>query len=64
MKTILTFSLTLLSISMLTNGECVFQDDPENVVSTQLEGSWGLNQELTQVLVPSFADSIDLKEIK
>ena len=64
MKTILTFSLTLLSISMLTNEECVFQDDPENVVSTQLEGSWGLNQELTQVLVPSFADSIDLKEIK
>ena len=45
--------LGLSSISMHANGKCNIQDDPRNVVSTQLEGSWELNQEITKVLSPS-----------
>merc|ERR1711915_565929 len=57
------FSLTLLSTSMLANGECVYQEDPENVVSTQLEGSWGYNQEISMVLT-LWSDNLDIKEVK
>jgi len=57
------FSLALSSISMLANGECVFQDDPENVVSTQLEGSWGFNQDISLVLSP-WSNDLNIKEVK
>merc|ERR1719342_1616507 len=57
------FFMTLLSISMLANGDCVFQDEPGNVVSTQLEGSWGFNQEISMVLAPWSYD-LDIKELK
>jgi len=57
------FFMTLLSISMLANGECVFQDEPGNVVGTQLEGSWGFNLEISMVLAP-WSDDIDIKELK
>jgi len=43
----------LSSNSMHARGKCVYQDDPKNVVSTQLEGSWEINQEITAVLSPS-----------
>ena len=45
--------LGLSSNSMHARGKCVYQDDPKNVVSTQLEGSWEINQEITAVLSPS-----------
>merc|ERR1719244_2333432 len=48
---------------MLANGECVYQEDPENVVSTQLEGSWGYNQEISMVLTP-WSDNLDIQEVK
>ena len=48
---------------MLANGECVFQDEPGNVVRTQLEGSWGFNQEISMVLAPWSYD-LDIKELK
>ena len=58
--------LSLYLISMLSfqaNGECMFQEDPENVVSTQLEGSWVFNEEISLVLTP-WSNGFDLKEMK
>merc|ERR1719259_277535 len=37
------------------DGKCAYQDDLNNVVSTQLEGSWGINLKISKVLSPKFA---------
>merc|ERR1719259_1108432 len=41
------------------DGKCAYQDDQNNVVSTQLEGSWGINLEISKVLSPKFALPFD-----
>jgi len=41
------------------DGKCAYQDDLNNVVSTQLEGSWGINLEISKVLSPKFAQPFD-----
>ena len=61
--TLIVFSVVVLSLSTLANGECVVKDDPENIVSTQLEGSWGLNVELSLILSP-WSDGLNIKELK
>ena len=42
---------------------CVVQPDPENVVASQLEGSWALDRDLSSTLAPSFQAG-DVEEIK
>ena len=36
---------------------CEVEWDKNNVVATQLEGSWAVNKELTSVLYPSYSHS-------
>ena len=52
-----TLKLTLpLLVSVFTSqatADCVVEWDSENVVATQLEGSWVPNEELTQIIYPS-----------
>ena len=45
------------------DANCVVEWDDGNVVATQLEGSWAINRELTQVLVPWY-DLDEIDEIK
>ena len=50
-----------LLVSLLTSqaaADCEVEWDSENVVATQLEGSWAINMELTLVLSPSIANEI------
>ena len=46
-----------------TTADCVVEWDSENVVATQLEGSWALNKELSLVLTP-WSDTLNLEEVK
>ena len=58
MYTTLQLSLPLL-VSLLTSraaADCVVEWDSQNVVGTQLEGSWAINMELSLVLSPSMAN--------
>ena len=43
--------------------DCVVEWDSENVVATQLEGSWAINRELSLVLTPG-SDTLTLEEVK
>ena len=55
--------LLVVSGTTTTTTGCVVEWDEENVVATQLEGSWAINRELTQVLVPWY-DLDEIDEIK
>ena len=62
-----TFNLAiLLMVSVFTSraaADCEVEWDSENVVATQLEGSWALNKELSLVLTP-WSDTLNLEEVK
>ena len=58
------FGGILLSILPLLQSQCVLDPSQENVLSTQLEGSWIIDQELSSWLVPSWLESVDLQEMK
>ena len=62
-----TFHLAiLLMVSVFTSqatADCVVEWDSENVVATQLEGSWAINRELSLVLTPG-SDTLTLEEVK
>ena len=58
------FGVLWLDILPLLQSQCVLQPSPENVLSTQLEGSWIIDQELSTWLVPSWLESVDLQEMK
>ena len=57
-------TLFLLALPLLVSSDCVVEWDSENVVATQLEGSWALNQEVSNDLYPYEADNINIAEIK
>ena len=62
---LLQLALPLL-VSLLTSraaADCEVEWDSENVVATQLEGSWALNKELSLVLTP-WSDTLNLEEVK
>ena len=57
--------LLLLSLFSLVQGKCSVEEDLENVVSSQLEGTWAPNMELSLQLAPSLvADGLQIREIK
>ena len=58
------FVVILLSILPHLQSQCVLAPSEENVLSTQLEGSWIIDQELSTWLVPSWLESVDLLEMK
>ena len=62
-----TFNLAiLLMVSVFTSraaADCMVEWDSENVVATQLEGSWAINKELSLVLTP-WSDTLNLEEVK
>ena len=58
------FGAILLTILPLLQSQCVLEPSQENVLSTQLEGSWIIDQELSSWLVPSWLESVDLQEMK
>ena len=43
---------------------CVVQPDPENVVASQLEGSWALDRDLSSTLAPSLQPGDAADEIE
>ena len=47
------------------HGQCSVEEDLENVVSSQLEGAWTPNMELSLQLSPSLvAEGLQIREIK
>ena len=66
MYSLLQLALTLVISSLTTpaTAECVVEWDSENVVATQLEGSWALNLELSLVLNAWAATTTVIGEIK
>ena len=60
---ILHLLLALLVFTTQAHADCVVEWDDENVVATQLEGSWVMNKELSLVLSP-WSDTIVIDEIK
>ena len=57
--------LLLLPLLSLAHGRCSVQEDLENVVSSQLEGAWTPNMELSLQLSPSLvAGGLQIREIK
>ena len=58
------FFIMLLTIFPLLHSQCVLSPSNENVLSTQLEGSWIIDQELSSWLAPSWVDAVDLQEMK
>ena len=56
--------MSVLLLLLLVRGQCVLQEDRENVVSTQLEGSWGLNMDLSLILSPGSAGYFEVQEMK
>ena len=62
-----TLKLTLpLLVSVFTRkatADCVVEWDSENVVATQLEGSWAFNKELSLILSP-WSEYLNLEEVK
>ena len=61
---LLQLSLPLL-VSVFTSqaaADCEVEWDSQNVVATQLEGSWVLNKELSLVLSPSSAEEYAVSE--
>ena len=56
----------LLIASVFTSkaaADCEVEWDSENVVATQLEGSWGVNKELSLILSP-WSEYLNLEEVK
>ena len=60
----LTLALVISSLTTPATTECVVEWDSENVVATQLEGSWALNLELSLVLNAWAATTTVIGEIK
>ena len=58
------FAVILLSVLPPLQSQCVLAPSEENVLSSQLEGSWIIDQQLSSWLVPSWLDSVDLQEMK
>ena len=58
------FGVLGLSFLPLLQGQCVLQPSKENVLSSQLEGSWIIDQDLSTWLAPSWLESVDLQEMK
>merc|ERR1711971_663390 len=61
---LLQLALPLL-VSLLTSqaaADCEVEWDSQNVVATQLEGSWALNKELSLVLSPSWSEEYAVSE--
>ena len=57
--------LLLLSLFSLVQGKCSVEEDLENVVSSQLEGAWVPNMELSLQLSPSLVTGgLQISEIK
>ena len=57
--------LFLLHLLSLVHGQCSVQEDSENVVSSQLEGAWTPNMELSLQLSPSLVtEGLLIREIK
>ena len=57
--------LFLLPLLSLVDGKCSVEENLENVVSSQLEGAWAPNMELSLQLSPSMvADGLQIREIK
>ena len=57
--------LFLLHLLSLVHGKCSVEEDLENVVSSQLEGAWTPNMELSLQLSPSLVtEGLLIREIK
>ena len=64
MYSLLSLALVISSLTTPATAECVVEWDSENVVATQLEGSWALNLELSLVLNAWAATTTVIGEIK
>ena len=60
----LALALVVSSLPAPATAECVVEWDSENVVATQLEGSWAINLELSMVLNAWAATTTTIGEIK
>ena len=58
------YAVVLLTILPQLQSQCVLNPSEENVLSTQLEGYWIIDRELSTWLVPSWLESVDLQEMK
>ena len=55
--------LLLAIVVFKSDAKCQVEWDDENVVATQLEGSWAINREISHVLAP-WSAAIEVKEMK
>ena len=55
----LTFPLLVSVFLSKAAADCEVEWDDQNVVATQLEGTWAINENLTLVLSPSQADKFE-----
>ena len=61
MLLVLLLAVTLLP---LVSSQCQVEPSPENVVSTQLEGSWIPDTNINTWLSPTISAGLDIKEFK
>ena len=59
----LTILLMFSVFTIKVTADCVVEWDSENVVATQLEGSWGVNKELSLILSP-WSEYLNIEEVK
>ena len=54
----------VVSLLPLARPQCQVEPNPENVVSTQLEGSWIPDSNMNSWLSPTISAELDIKEFK
>ena len=57
------FAFIFSSLPAFISSQCVLYPDLENVVSTQLEGDWEINPNLTTVLWPDYLNWIQVNRV-
>ena len=56
--------ILVVSLATLVRSQCQVEYNPENVVGTQLEGSWIPDSAMNSWLSPTISADLDIKEFK
>merc|ERR1711874_120803 len=56
--------ILVVSLATLVRSQCLVESSPENVVGTQLEGSWIPDSNMNSWLSPTISAELDIKEFK
>ena len=54
----------VVTLVPLVRPQCLVESSPENVVGTQLEGSWIPDSNMNSWLSPTISAELDIKEFK